>query len=366
MLKVTNSFLLDEDITGVQLTDRISVPTKRTMTDAGQMHVPCKFARVGAQLYTAKQLGLVDEAPNKIVTVHRDEATVFDEASMETFRSAPVTLGHPIDDAGQPVKLTADNAKELQVGMLEGMPTRDEDTLGGVLILSAKEAIDALEDGTQELSAGYTCDIVVVDGKYYQRNVRANHIAIVDKGRAGSSCRVSDEAELLMEDAYQALEVDLADAVAKASESATKAEALQVVVDDAKAAAELVEVELTKTKLELADAILAASEGVIERCSAIENARLVADMRDLSDKSVAEIHKLVVVDQMPEKDFEKKSPEFMAAMFEILVDNASSGDTPMGKLIKKADDAAPRVITDAKYVNPAEKNRQAMISRGKA
>ena len=123
---------------GIKLVDRITVPTKRTMTDAGQMHVPCKFARTGAQIYSAKQLGLVDAEEGEIITVYRDEKDVFAIDSVESFRSAPVTIGHPRDANGTSIPVTAANAKELQVGMLEGMPIRDEDTLGGVLVLSAQ------------------------------------------------------------------------------------------------------------------------------------------------------------------------------------------------------------------------------------
>jgi hypothetical protein len=352
---------------GIKLSDRIQVPSERTLTDAGQMHVPCKFARTGTQLYTAAQLGLVDEAPNKIVTVYRDEADVFAEDSMATFRSAPVTIGHPKDAEGNPLTLTVDNSKELQVGMLEGMPVRDEDTLGGTLILTAKEAIDTLEDGTQELSAGYTCDIEDVDGKLYQRNIKANHIAIVAKGRAGSSCRISDEAEVLLEDAFEASQVELADTQAKLAESVESHKALEDAVEagkvalaDAKVTSDEAEVEFEKVKLELADAKLAATEGVTARCVAIENARLIADMRDISDKSVAQIERMVVEDQMPEKDLTSKSEAYVSAMFEILVD-ASKGETPMGKLLKSQAVADTKV--EAKPVNKVEQARLASIAR---
>ena len=82
-------------VNDVQLADRISVPSERKLTDAGQMHVPCKFARTGTQLYTAKQLGLVDREENEVITVHREAADVFAVDSMESFRSSPVTIGHP-------------------------------------------------------------------------------------------------------------------------------------------------------------------------------------------------------------------------------------------------------------------------------
>ena len=191
---VARGLVIDEALQGVALHDRITVPSQRTMTDSGQMHVPCRFARTGEQLYTAGQLGLKDKPANEVVRVLRDEADVFAADSMETFRSVPVTIGHPKDAEGKAVAVTANNAKDLQVGMLEGMPARDEDTLSGTLVITNQEAIDAIDGGTQELSAGYICDIEEVDGKLYQRNIRANHIAIVAKGRAGSGCRISDEA----------------------------------------------------------------------------------------------------------------------------------------------------------------------------
>ncbi len=364
MRKVYKSRMLGDEMlhTGIELSDRISVPTERTITDAGQMHVPCKFARTGTQLYTAGQLGLIDVDPKKVVTVYRDEADVFDEGSMETFRSAPVTIGHPLNDAGEKISLTANNSKDLQVGMLEGMPVRDEDTLGGVLVLTAQAAIDALEDGTQELSAGYICDIEDVDGKYYQRNIRANHIAIVDRGRAGSSCRISDEAEVHLADELLAVQDELTVSKETTLKLQAKLDAQVIVADELKVASEKVEIELVKTKADLADAIVAAEEGVIERCDTIENARLIADMRDLGSKSVVEIKRMVIEDQMPEKSLEDKSDAFIDAMFEILVDH-SKGETPMGKLMNQQE---AHVVVDAKPVDAVAVSRQKMIARNKS
>lgn len=188
---------------GITLTDRIKVPTQRKFTDSGQMIVPCAFARTGSQVYSAGALGLTDVKPDTPVTVLRDEADVFDDESMTSFRSVPVTIGHPKED-GKNISVTADNADKLQVGVLEGVPTRDENKLTGTLVIARQDAIDMIEEGTQELSAGYTCDVEVVDvdgeKTYHQRNIRANHIAIVDKGRAGSHVRIADDAEPLLDD----------------------------------------------------------------------------------------------------------------------------------------------------------------------
>jgi len=278
--KVISCMLFDEALlSDVSLSDRISVPSSRTLTDAGQMHVPCKFARTGTQLYTAGQLGLVDVDEKKIITVYRDEADVFEDASMDSFRSSPVTMGHPKDADGKPMALTSDNSKELQVGMLEGMPARDEDTLGGVLVLTAQEAIDALEDGTQELSAGYVCDIELVDDKYYQRNIRANHIAIVAKGRAGSSCRISDEA--LLVDSPEVELVTLRDAAqesVKVAVGTVKALNLEVADDlTVDAALVLLSDELTSARSELAT-----------------QKQLTADLTDGAEKSGVALEKIKV------------------------------------------------------------------------
>ena len=399
----------------VSLSDRISVPTERTMTDAGQMHVPCKFARTGSQQYTAAQLGLVDRDATEVVSIFRDEADVFDEASMDSFRSAPVTLGHPTVD-GAAISVSAENAKELQVGMLEGMPTRDEDTLGGTLILTTQEAIDALEDGTQELSAGYTCDIEMNDdGELFQRNIRANHIAIVAKGRAGSSCRISDEAlelteevvvadeEVAVEEVVAEVVVEVADeevaveevaveaveevAVEEVAVEAVEEVAVEETVEEV-VAAEVVEavesivaadevvvvdhsVELADAnllidslKVELADAVANLEANVVARSNAIENARLISDLRveSILDKSVSQIERMVVEDQMPEKDLTEKSSDYVSAMFEILID-ASKGETPMGKLLglQNIADATPV----AKPVNKVAQARQNAIARSK-
>lgn len=361
--------LFDEALASIQLSDRISVPTSRTLTDAGQMHVPCKFARTGSQKYLASQVfrtqALLDQEglkANDVIELHRDAETVFANDSMESFRSAPVTIGHPKDADGQPIAVTSENSKELQVGVLEGMPTRDEDTLGGTLVLTAQEAIDALEGGTQELSAGYGCDIVKVDSKYCQRNVRANHIAIVPKGRAGASCRISDEALEVEEEEAKPTLVDealLTDAQAQVLTLTDELAVQKELVTTLKTTADEAELKVEAMKVELADAKVAAEQGVVERCEAIENARLIADMRDLGDKSVEQIKLMVVEDQYPDKDFTVKSAAFIDAMFEMLVD-ASKGETPMSKLMKSQQS---HVIVDAKTTDPVEEARKKMIAR---
>jgi len=362
-----------------QLADRISVPSKRHLTDAGQMIVPCAFARTGVQLYTAKQLNLTDKEPNEIIKVHRQEQDVFDEQSVASFRSAPVTIGHPRDEEGSNIPVTAENAKSLQVGMLEGMPVRDEDMLTGVLVLTLQDAIDALEvEGTEELSAGYTCDIEEVDGEYYQRNIKANHIAIVPKGRAGSSCRISDEAfeeldkvkgkkkkdlEISDEEAKEVDEVKvlskmLGDAISEKAEldselEKSKEELVKLTADHSK------ELEEANAKLEKAKEV--AEEAVVERCKVIADAQMLADVKDFGSKSLNEIRVEVLTKEVPNLVLDGKSEEYICARFDVLVENFNNttsmgnllADTKLGAQVKA--EPSPAVSARARMIETQKK-----------
>ena len=382
---------------GVSITDRITIPSERQLTDAGQMIVPCAFARTGAQVYTAGQLGLSGVDANSQVTVMRDEADVFDEKSMQTFRSAPVTIGHPKSAEGVSLLVSSENSKELQVGTLEGMPTRDEDTLTGTLVIARQDAIDLIEDGTKELSAGYTCDLEMVDSEdggeptIYQRNIRANHIAIVEKGRAGSSCAIADEADLeevtevtavptedaaivsietegVSEPAAESVKDEVASLVGDIGSEPTADEAkaedsgedeVKELADEVVSQAVNVEDELLTAKtslVELTDELDALKvencklqdeldNAVHERVNTILVAKDLTDLEDFSDKSVLEIKQLVVADLMPNLILDGKSEAYVCARFDILSEEAETGETAMGRLLRDNVDASHLEVT---------------------
>ena len=393
---------------GIRLEDRISVPTARHITDAGQMIVPCAFARTGLQAYTAGSLGLTDRGPNEIVHVMRHESDVFDAKTMASFRSAPVTIGHPVSTkTGRGIKVTAANAGRLQVGMLEGMPTRDEDTVTGTLVITRKDAIDHIEEGTKELSAGYTCDLEMVDEKdgtqvLYQRNIRANHIAIVSRGRAGAACSIADEAlvekakaeevvameveldkeavvvdavlEAVVEDVAEAVVEDVAEAVVEdeAPEAVVEDADLEVVEDvvledDVKIVVVKIEDELeaAKTSLvaltdELSEAVAMVASlryeldsSVEERVNTILVAKDLTDLEDFSGKSVSEIKKLVVANLMPNLNLDGKDEAYMCARFDVLTEDAEIGETPMGRLLRDNVDASHIVVKPSTLVADA-------------
>jgi len=338
----------------VSLEDRLEIPSQRKLTDAGQMIVPCAFARTGPQAYSAISLGVTDAEEGEVIQVYRDESEVFSETSMESFRSSPVTIGHPMMD-GKAVLVTAENAATFQKGMLEGMPVRDEDTLAGTLVITDQEAIDAIEAGDRELSAGYTCDLMVEDTddgvKYSQTNIRANHIAIVTKGRAGSSCVIADEA-----DPEEEVEAE-AEAAEKTADEVL--ETLEEAVADDPAD------EVTKDEAEVESVMiydqamfdLALAKEVRAKVSVIVKAsEYISD--DVSDMSVVDIQKLVIAKITPSINLDDKSDEYLSARFDIIFEDENR-ETPMGILLKQANTAV--IVEDAK--DEVEEARKRSVAR---
>lgn len=169
--------------------------SQRVTTDAGYLIVPASIARTGVQQYTSKEMGL--EGPNRIVNVLRDAADVFSEDSLKSFKTAPLTNGHP----GVPV--TSQNSKEFSVGFMDGEVSKADDgiRMNANLIFTDAETITEIDAGKDQISVGYRNELVpidiTVDGfhcEYKQTAIRANHIALVERGRAGASCSLSDDA----------------------------------------------------------------------------------------------------------------------------------------------------------------------------
>ena len=52
--------------------------------------------------------------------------------------------------------------------------------------------MSCLEEGKREISCGYTYELCEENGQYIQRQIRGNHVAVVDAGRAGSRVSIKD------------------------------------------------------------------------------------------------------------------------------------------------------------------------------
>lgn len=162
------------------------------------MAVRARAARTGTYEYAGREVdpdnkhGLRDKA---IVHVLRDDATVFDERAVRSFIGKPITDDHPTQ------AVTADNWRQHARGTVMGA-MRDGDYLTFDLLLTDADAIAKVEAGKRELSNGYSANLefgqfTAADGTVCdarQTSIAGNHVALVDRGRAGPDCRIADAA----------------------------------------------------------------------------------------------------------------------------------------------------------------------------
>lgn len=177
----------------MQFTDAVTVAGTRRRDD-GYLVADARIARTGVQTYLGSEVGRPDMAT---VRVYRPGAEVFAKDTMQSAAHRPVTNDHPTE------MVTSENWRQHAVGQ-----TGDEITGEGIfirvpLMVSDEATIKLIEDGKRELSAGYTCDLDFTAGKTptgdeydaIQKNIRINHVAIVQRGRAGSQVRIGDAAQ---------------------------------------------------------------------------------------------------------------------------------------------------------------------------
>ncbi|WP_139812749.1 DUF2213 domain-containing protein, partial [Ensifer aridi] len=176
----------------MQFIDYAPIAGTRRTAD-GYLVADVKTARTGIQIYAGREVGKPELAT---VKVYRPEAQVFDTASLGSYAHKPVTNDHPAE------AVTADNWKALAVGSIGDEVARDGEFVRVPLIVMDAAVISEIEGGKRELSAGYTCDLAwepgtTPEGEKYdaiQKDIRINHVAIVQRGRAGSQARIGDGA----------------------------------------------------------------------------------------------------------------------------------------------------------------------------
>lgn len=145
------------------------------------------IARTGTQEYLASEIGLDGD---KVIKVIRPEEEVFSDATIASFEGKPVTDDHPSElvDTQTATIYGKGHAQNVRRGAGEW-----KDYLVGDLFVQDESLIEKIQHGKREVSCGYTVDYDDNgDGTYTQRNIRGNHIAIVDEGRAGHKAAIMD------------------------------------------------------------------------------------------------------------------------------------------------------------------------------
>lgn len=377
----------------MKFVDTSKVGSKRRTQD-GYLVADVLTARTGIQQYLASELGLTDRSG--LVRVYRPEDQVFDTASLASYAHKPVTDDHPTE------VVTADNWKSLAHGTIGDEVARDGEFVRVPLIVMDAALINKIEAGKVELSAGYTCDVEwtsgkTPDGQTYdavQTNIRVNHVAVVDRGRAGPKARIGDKAgavhwgavpvedkvmderidpmpKIIMVDGLQ---VETTDAGAAAIEKlqgqlkAADADKSKLVSDHAAAIAAK-DAEIGKLTVELKQAKDAAPDAatldklVSDRSALIEKAKAIVSDINTMGVSDADIKKAVVTKKLGDAAVKDASAAMIDGMFIALTSDAAArpadplaGLSP-APILKDADDAGQakyeKRISDAWKTNKA-------------
>lgn len=118
---------------------------------------------------------------------------VFAPESLASYKGKPVILTH---EAGM---IDSDNVQQEQIGTILSEGMKDGDNVRAQIIIHDARKLDY---GLRELSLGYSLDLEEVPGEWQgqpydaiQRNIRVNHLALVEKARAGDSARLNIDGE---------------------------------------------------------------------------------------------------------------------------------------------------------------------------
>ena len=121
---------------------------------------------------------------------HPDD--VYAQESLASLVMIPVTLEHPAQ------LVTSASAHELAVGQTGENIKIDSKHVVVPFTVTHQRGIDAINAGKRQLSLGYECELEESSGEYNgqeythrQTNIRYNHLAIVDRARAGAMASIN-------------------------------------------------------------------------------------------------------------------------------------------------------------------------------
>ncbi|OOG61975.1 hypothetical protein B0E45_31710 [Sinorhizobium sp. A49] len=369
----------------MNFTDAVTVAGTRRTAD-GYLVAEVRTARTGIQDYAGHEVGK-PEMP--VVKVHRPADQVFARDSLGSYAHKPVTNDHP-DEA-----VSAANWKDLAVGQIGDEVARDGEFVRIPLVVMDAAAIKAIDEGKRELSAGYTCDLAwepgtTPEGEKYdaiQKDIRINHVAIVQRGRAGSQARIGDgvrswgavpvtsdqkpKEEKIMTlktvtvdgipvevtdqgaTVIATLQSRLADAVSKMTATET-AHQTALAAKDAELAKKDAELDATKAKV-LSDADL--DKRVQARGDLIATAKAIASDVKTEGLSDAAIRKAVVTAKIGDAAIAGKSDAYIDARFDTLVEDAAKNPSdPFRTAVKQG-------LTSDADLTDSNKAYEAMLAR---
>ncbi len=361
----------------VERTDAGTLRSPKRM-DNGFMRVDGYIARTGIQEYF--------DANGKPVKELRLPEDVFDLASVESFRHLPVTNQHP------PAMLTAKTAKQYSVGSV-GEVRQDGQNLSASMMITDAEAILAIENGRTQLSNGYSCELATADPALFaewgphdfiQKNIRGNHVAIVDNARCGEQCSLkldcTDKREKTMSHKLKmdGMEFEVSDPNAQAAhDRAIAAHKERADAAEASAAAKDKTVTELQAKLDVFEA-----ERKERPARIAEEAKKLSALYSEAEKHLGEnakvdfdemaIRKAVIAKLSPKVNLDGKDESYIRAAYDTAVAMAAQlpqaidkaraiGTYDTGNLTADNTDEMPSRSPEEARARMIERNRRALV-----
>lgn len=392
--------------------DRLEAP--RWMTTAFE-ETPEGFLK-GRAVVTTTGIYSYKDKMGKTIRELRLPEEVFKQTYLDSLKLIPLTLDHPKKNDRM---VNATNIGELQVGVVGSNPatpdngTSDNYNLSIDMIIHRKDAVSAVKSGKRGLSVGYRCDLEDAEpnslwcGQPYdkiQRNLVANHIAIVDVGRAGDTAYIrmdgmeehiqvldsgeeshDNKTEDGMAEEFKVVKLDGVEykAEAKIAEALHLANArvdslqsekdalnksistLEAEKDVQKERADALAVELETAKKDRVDSAklgeLVKARVALESFAKQENVVVLDGMDDLTLMTAIVKHK------SPKAVLEGKDAVYIKARFDSIVEDAvvAEGETKDASTRAPAGSVAHADSTDGKEKSGAERYRENLLKMRK-
>lgn len=197
------------------------------------------ISKVGVFDYSGAQIGLTGEDASKIFKVYRPAEELSDPACIESFKLLPFINDHVMlgsEDNG----LTPPEQKGVE-GMIGESVYFEEPYLKGNIRVLSESLKNEINGGKIELSPGYRCRYEIKSGTYngqkydaIQRDIRGNHLALVDEGRSGADVAVLDRMTFTIDSLTLKEAIKMPETTKDEQQEASVSERIKTIIDELK------------------------------------------------------------------------------------------------------------------------------------
>lgn len=353
-----------------------SISKNMTLTPEG--YLICKnvpIGRIGWMDYYGQELPAgFGEEPGKLCKVYRSPEELFSEETMASFEGKPVTNTHPS------ANLDVNTAPMIERGHAQNV-RRDGDFLIADLHIKDAGLISEVQNNLKrETSSGYDCEWHKTgEGKYEQRKIIGNHVAVVPNGRAGPKVAIHDAkpnekqktgGNKSMKITQKWLAAIGFKHFAQDAEPEDIAKAMDAMKEDTQDADPEVKKEEAKDAEPENNAKITELESKVDKLISIVEALVKSDKEvhkevgaeDIMDAMEEEMEKDPATDADPDDDAEKKEDEAAKLLEQAKKEEAKDSDPE----VKAAADAAlKKFVKDMKPIIMAIPDEKARLEAAK-